>query len=237
VVLAVEDVVSGYGGLDILHGVSLRAAAGEIVSIVGPNGAGKSTLARVIFGLLPLRRGRVTFEGRDLAGVPPYQRPRLGMAYTPQEESIFRQLTVRENLELGAYLHWGPRSALEQRLEEIYRLFPRLRERSEQVSGTLSGGERQMLALGRALMSKPELLVVDEPSLGLQPNLVAETLEKIVEINREHGVTIVMIEQAAPKALEISDRVYVMAMGEIQFAGAPEELRDNREIGELYLRG
>ncbi len=232
--LSVKEVYGGYGAGDVLHGLSLAVNRDEIVSIVGPNGAGKTTLARVIFGLLRPRAGRVIFRGEEITGLAPFQIARRGMAYSPQENSIFRQLTVRENLALGAYLR---EDDYQRRLEEIFALFPRLKERLGQTASTMSGGERQMLALARALMMEPDVLLVDEPSLGLQPNLVSEMLDKIVEINEQDRVTIVMIEQAAPKAIEISNRIYVMAMGEVKFSGRPEELRDEQEIGEMYLRG
>ncbi len=232
--LEVNNLIAGYEGVEVLHNISLNVDKGDIVSIIGPNGAGKTTLARAIYGVIKPDKGRVVFNGEDLVGLRPFEVIKRGISYAPQDGAIFRQLTVEENLEMGAYLL---EEGYEKRLEEIISLFPRLKERMKQLSSTLSGGERQMLALGRALMLEPELLIVDEPSLGLQPTLVDETLEKISEINENAEVTILMIEQAAPRALELSDKIYVLATGEIKFEGKPDELKEDEELSAMYMKG
>jgi ABC-type branched-subunit amino acid transport system ATPase component len=232
-VLTVEDLVAGYvPEVDILTGVELTVRDGEIVTVIGPNGAGKSTLIKSIFGLLPPRRGRVVLRGEDLAGLRPHSITRRGMSYVPQLDNIFQSLTVEDNLQMGALENRTAR----ERMEAIYDLFPRLGERRKQVAGTMSGGERQMLAMGRALMPEPRVLLLDEPSAGLAPAFVEAIFERIAEINR-HGVTIVMVEQNARRALGMSSRGYVLDVGQNRFEGKGDELLNDPKVAELYLGG
>jgi neutral amino acid transport system ATP-binding protein len=231
--LTAEGLVAGYvSEVDVLSGVDMRVAEGEIVTIVGPNGAGKSTLIKSIFGLLPPREGRVTLRGEDLTGQPPHLITRRGMSYVPQLDNIFKSLSVEENLEMGAL----ERSTVRERMDVIYGLFPRLGERRGQAAGTMSGGERQMLAMSRALMPEPQVLLLDEPSAGLAPAFVEAIFEKIEEVNQA-GVTIVMVEQNARRALAMSDRGYVLDLGQNRFEGKGTELLDDPNVAELYLGG
>ncbi len=233
VVLAVEGLVAGYvPEVDILTGVDLTVQDGEIVTVIGPNGAGKSTLIKSIFGLLPPRQGRVVLRNEDLTGMRPHLITRRGMSYVPQLDNIFESLTVDENLEMGAL----DRGTTRRRMGEMYELFPRLGERRRQTAGTMSGGERQMVAMARALMPDPSVLLLDEPSAGLAPAFVEATFEKIAEINR-HGVTIVMVEQNARRALAMSTRGYVLDLGQNRFEGRGEELLHDPKVAELYLGG
>ena len=229
--LEVEDVISGYGEGDILHGVSLWMEKAEMVSIIGPNGAGKSTLLKTIVGLLRLKQGIIRFKGITISGRRPAEISRLGICYVPQEENVFPTLTVVENLEMGAYII---REDLRERVEQVYHIFPILRERRLVKAGTLSGGERQMLAMGMALMVSPELLILDEPSAGLSPNLVEEIFGKIQEINRT-GVGILMVEQNAWKSLQIAHRAYILVMGRNRLEGTAREFLENPEIRESFL--
>lgn len=232
--LEARNVVTGYGDAEIIHGVSMDVAPGEIVTIIGPNGAGKSTFMRAIFGLLECWDGTVVFDGEEITGYRPDQITRTGMCYVPQSDNIFSTLTVRENLEMGAYiLDEVPQAAL----NDVYERFPILRERSNQRAGAMSGGQQQMLAMGRGLMVDPDLMLVDEPSAGLAPDLVDEVFEKITEINEEADTAIMMVEQNAKQALRNSDRGYVLEMGENRFSGTGTELLDNDEVEELYLGG
>lgn len=232
-VLEARDVQAGYGGMEILHGVSVEVREGEIVTIIGPNGAGKSTLMKVVFGLLRPSRGRVLFQGREITGVRPDRIVRMGISYVPQVDNVFPSLTVEENLEMGAYIR---ADNVRPRLQQIYTLFPVLGGRQRQKVGRLSGGERQMVAMGRALMLDPSLLLLDEPSAGLAPRLVEMVLEKISEINRS-GVAILIVEQKARDALRLSHRGYVMAAGQTRFEGAGMTLLEDEEVGRLYLGG
>jgi branched-chain amino acid transport system ATP-binding protein len=229
--LEVQDVTSGYGEGDILHGVSLWMEKEEMVSIIGPNGAGKSTLLKTIVGLLRLRQGSIRFKGITISGKRPAEISRLGICYVPQEENVFPTLTVVENLEMGAYI---VREGVRERVEQIYGIFPILKERRLVKAGTLSGGERQMLAMGMALMVSPELLILDEPSAGLSPNLVEEIFGKIQEINRT-GVGILMVEQNAWKSLQIAHRAYILVMGRNRLDGTAKEFLENPEIRESFL--
>ena len=232
-VLEVEGLVAGYvPEVDILTGVNLTVDDGEIVTVIGPNGAGKSTLIKSIFGLLPPRQGRVVLRSEDLTGMRPHLITRRGMSYVPQLDNVFESLTVDENLEMGAL----KRGTLRQRMGEMYELFPRLGERRRQAAGTMSGGERQMVAMARALMPDPKVLLLDEPSAGLAPAFVEAIFEKISEINR-HGVTIVMVEQNARRALAMSTRGYVLDLGQNRFEGRGEELLHDPKVAELYLGG
>jgi neutral amino acid transport system ATP-binding protein len=231
--LSVNDLVAGYvPEVDILNGVELSVGEGQIVTVIGPNGAGKSTLIKSVFGLLPPRRGRVTLRGEDLTGMPPHSITRRGMSYVPQLDNIFPSLTVEENLEMGAL----ERGSARERIEAIYELFPRLDERSRQTAGTMSGGERQMLAMGRALIPEPQLLLLDEPSAGLAPAFVEAIFEKVEDINRQ-GVTIVMVEQNARRALGMSDRGYVLDLGQNRFEGSGRDLLGDPKVADLYLGG
>ena len=231
--LATRDLVAGYvSEVDILNGVSISVRKGEIVTVIGPNGAGKSTLIKTIFGLLKPRRGSVLFQGEDIGGAKPHTITRKGMSYVPQLDNVFPSLTVEENLEMGAF----DRSTVQQRMELMYELFPRLGERRRQVVGTMSGGERQMAAMARALMPDPEVLLLDEPSAGLAPAFVDAIFAKVEEINRT-GVTIVMVEQNAKRALAMSDRGYVLDVGTNRFEGAGKELLVDEKVVQLYLGG
>ncbi|MCL6640274.1 MAG: ABC transporter ATP-binding protein [Candidatus Rokubacteria bacterium] len=233
--LTVEDVTAGYGRMDILHGVSLHVDAGEIVSIIGPNGAGKSTAFKTIVGFLRPRRGRIRFNGEDITGLPPHLIVRKGLAYVPQGRIVFPQMTVLENLEMGAYIE-RDRARVEAALERVYRLFPILAERRRQRAGTMSGGEQQMVAIARALMTTPSLILLDEPSLGLAPKFVALIFEKLVEM-RAAGYTLMVVEQNAARALAITDRGYVLELGRNRFEGPGPRLLTDPEVRRLYLGG
>ncbi len=231
--LETDGVVAGYvPDVPILNGVSIHAEAGEIVTIVGPNGAGKSTLVKTIFGLLRPHRGSVRLDGAELAGRRPHEIARCGLGYVPQRDNVFANLTVRENLELGSF----DRRATAELIERMYELFPRLGERPRQRAGSMSGGERQMVAMARALMPEPRILLVDEPSAGLSPAFVDVIFGKLREIN-ERGVTIVMVEQNARRALAMSHRGYVLDLGVNRFTGTGHELLDDPRVAELYLGG
>lgn len=231
--LKVEKVTGGYGDMEVLRDVSIEVKEGEIVSIIGPNGAGKSTLMKTIFGLLRPWRGHISFNGEEVTGLEPDRIVRLGLCYVPQIENVFPSLTVQENLEMGAFILDGD---ITDRLERVYRLFPFLKERRKQRVGRMSGGERQMVAMGRALMLDPKLLLLDEPSAGLAPKLVEMIFEKIIEINKS-GVAILIVEQNAKKSLELAHRGYVLANGQNRFEGTGKELLSNPDVGRLYLGG
>jgi ABC-type branched-subunit amino acid transport system ATPase component len=234
-VLSARGIVAGYSAeVDILHGVSIEVRNGEIVTIVGPNGAGKSTLMKAIFGLVPPRDGKVELRGREITGFVPHAVTRSGVSYVPQLDNVFPTLTVDENLELGAL--GGGESPVSERMERVFGLFPRLAERRHQQAGTMSGGERQMVAMGRALMSEPDLMLLDEPSAGLSPAFVTTIFERITEINAT-GVTILMVEQNARRALAMSDRGYVLDLGQDRFEGPGRELLEDPKVAELYLGG
>jgi neutral amino acid transport system ATP-binding protein len=231
--LATEDLVAGYvSEVDILNGVTMGVREGEIVTVVGPNGAGKSTLIKTIFGLLEPRRGRVLFRGEDIAGAKPHTITRRGLSYVPQLDNVFPSLTIEENLEMGSL----DRSSSAERIAAMYELFPRLGERQRQAAGTMSGGERQMLAMARALMPDPQALLLDEPSAGLAPAFVEAIFAKVEDINRT-GVAIVMVEQNARRALAMSARGYVLDLGANRFEGSGKELLSDANVAELYLGG
>jgi ABC-type branched-subunit amino acid transport system ATPase component len=233
--LAVEDVTAGYGPMDILHGVSLHVEAGEIVSIIGPNGAGKSTAFKTIVGFLRPRRGRVRFNGEDITGLPPHVVVRRGLAYVPQGRIVFPQMTVLENLEMGAYIE-RDRTRVQAVLERVYGLFPVLAERRRQRAGTMSGGEQQMVAIARALMTTPSLILLDEPSLGLAPKFVTLIFDKLQQM-RAAGYTLMVVEQNAARALAIADRGYVLELGRNRFEGPGPRLLADPEVRRLYLGG
>jgi ABC-type branched-subunit amino acid transport system ATPase component len=229
--LAAHDVVSGYGEVQILRGVSIRVDPGEIVTIIGPNGAGKSTLLKAIFGLLPVSSGRVTFDGSDVAGMTTEQLVRLGIGYVPQTENVFSTLTVRENLEMGGFTR---ADGVERRIERVLDLFPVLADRLQERAGRLSGGQRQTLAIARALMLDPKILLLDEPSASLSPQMVELVFQKIVDVNA-HGTAALLIEQNARHALSISNRGYVLASGENRFEGPAASLLASDDVRRLYL--
>jgi branched-chain amino acid transport system ATP-binding protein len=231
--LAVTEVRGGYGGADILHGVSLRVDPGEIVAIIGPNGAGKSTAIKAVFGLVRVREGRIAFAGEDITNLRPDRVARLGIGYVPQERNVFPSLTVEENLEMGAY---ACADGLRERLDRVYAVFPALREHRRRPAGALSGGQRQMVAMGRALMPEPRLLLLDEPTAGLAPNLIAGVFDKIRDVNAL-GVGVLMVEQNAKQALATAHRGYVLAMGRNRHEGTGADLLADREVAEMFLGG
>jgi neutral amino acid transport system ATP-binding protein len=232
-VLATRDLTAGYvSEVDILNGVSIAVSEGEIVTVIGPNGAGKSTLMKAIFGLLRPRSGEIVFRDDEISGRKPHDITRLGLSYVPQLDNVFPSLTVEENLELGSL----DRSRTDDQIARMYELFPRLGERRGQAAGTMSGGERQMVAMARALMPDPQVLLLDEPSAGLAPAFVDAIFAKIDDVNRA-GVTIVMVEQNARRALAMSDRGYVLDLGKDRFEGPGRELLDDPKVAELYLGG
>ena len=233
--LAAQGLTAGYGKLDILHDVSLEVSQGEIVSIIGPNGAGKSTAFKTIVGFLRPRQGRVLFEGAEITGLRPDLVLRRGLAYVPQGRIVFPQMTVLENLEMGAYIERDGRRVAAA-LERVYALFPILGERRRQKAGTMSGGEQQMVAIGRALMTTPRLIMLDEPSLGLSPKFVTVIFDKLVEMKRS-GFTLMVVEQNATRALGIADRGYVLELGRNRFEGPGPRLLADPEVKRLYLGG
>jgi ABC-type branched-subunit amino acid transport system ATPase component len=231
--LEARDVVSGYGDAKILHGVDLDVADREIVTIIGPNGAGKSTMMKATYGLIDCWAGTVTFDGEDITDLRADRVTERGMCYVPQRENIFPTLTVRENLEMGAYID----DPDPDDFEAVWERFPFLEERENMRASAMSGGQRQMLALSSALMIDPDLLLVDEPSAGLAPDLVDDMFERLVQIRDETDTAILMVEQNARQALSVSDRGYVLDMGENRFEGTGTELLDSDEVAELYLGG
>ena len=232
--LAVENLHAGYGRAEVLAGLSLQAAAGSVVAVVGPNGAGKSTLLNALMGVLP-SRGELRFDGEPVQRLSLEQRVQRGMALVPETRALFATMPVADNLVLGGYRQRRtPRAEQAARLDEIYALFPRLHERRAQAAGTLSGGERQMLAIGRALMGRPRLLMLDEPSLGLAP-LVVREIFRIIERLRETGVTLLLVEQNARAALAVADHAYVLETGAIALCGPAAELADDPRVIETYL--
>jgi branched-chain amino acid transport system ATP-binding protein len=230
--LAIRDLHVYYGEIHALKGVTLSVDAGEIVTLLGPNGAGKTTTVRSISGLLVPRAGAIELEGRNLVGLPPHAIVYRGVAHAPEGRRIFNRLSVVENLEMGAYSRSDPRVADD--VERVMTVFPRLRERRAQVAGTLSGGEQQMLAIGRALMANPRLLLLDEPSMGLAPVVVEQIFQTIDDINRQ-GTTILLVEQNAALALQIAHRAYVLETGTIGLSGTGTELAQNSDVRRAYL--
>ncbi len=232
-ILEAKGITSGYSEIDILHDVAIQVDSNQIVSIIGPNGAGKSTLLKTIFGILKPRHGTITLKEDDITGLKPDKVARKGISYVPQVDNVFPTMTIQENLEMGAFIRNDDYS---RRIEEIYELFPVLGERRKQKAGQLSGGQRQMVAMGRALMLDPQLLLLDEPSAGLAPKLVDMIFEKIKEINAT-GVAIMIVEQNAREALKMADHGYVLAMGRNVLDDTGEALLASEEVGKLYLGG
>ncbi len=235
IILKVDNITSGYGKKEVLHGVSLIIQKGEIVSIIGPNGSGKSTVLKTIIGHLKPWEGRVIFSGEDISGIDTHKVIVLGVSYSPQGRVIFPDMTVSEHLDMGAWT-LKTKGKVKEARQSIYHLFPRLYERRNQKAKTMSGGERQMLSLGRAMMIDPKLLILDEPSIGLAPLFVDSVFQSILKINAE-GTSILMVEQNAAKALENSHRSYVLDMGNNRFEGDAKDLLENGEVRRLYLGG
>jgi ABC-type branched-subunit amino acid transport system ATPase component len=232
--LEIRSLHAGYGKIEVLYGISIQVQPGEIVCVIGPNGAGKTTTLRSVFGLTNIMNGYIIFAGEEITGIKPHSAIGKGIVYVPQEKNIFPSLTVLENLELGAYN--ADSHQLQESLERIYQRFPVLKERRDQWAGTLSGGERQMLALGRGLMSSPKLMLLDEPSLGLAPKIIESLFTHIQEIHNA-GTTILLVEQNARRALAIADRAYVLDLGQVRFEGSGEELLTDKQVQKAYLGG
>ena len=232
--LTVEDLNVAYGGVQAVRGISLEVRAGEITALLGANGAGKSSTLLAIVGSVRPGSGRVRFEGQDITAQPPEALIKKGIAMIPEGARVFARQSVEQNLHLGAYIV-RDQAVYRQRLQQVYALFPRLQERREQLAGTMSGGERQMLAIGRALMSGPRLLLIDEPSLGLSPLLVEQVFDALAELNREHGLAVLLVEQNMAQALEVAARAYVMQSGRIAIEGTAAELAASDEVRKAYL--
>ena len=233
--LDLRNVNAAYGRIQILYDVSLHVEEKEVVCVIGPNGAGKSTTFKVIMGFIDHLGGGMTFNDQSLVGSRPDQILGMGLGYVPQGRIVFNQMTVRDNLEIGAFLQRDKRLVRES-MEYVFSLFPRLAERQKQLAGTMSGGEQQMLAMGRALMIRPTMMLLDEPSLGLSPRFVDDIFERIVEL-ASGGITIMLVEQNAARALEIADRGYVLELGKNRFEGTGKELLDNQDVRRMYLGG
>ena len=231
--LEVKDLQVYYGVIQALKGISFEVEQGDVVALIGANGAGKTTTLHTITGLLPSKAGNITFEGTDITHVPGYKLVSMGIAHVPEGRRVFASLTVLQNLKMGAYTR-NDKKEIEDTIEMIYKRFPRLKERKNQLAGTLSGGEQQMLAMGRALMSHPRLIVLDEPSMGLSPLYVNEIFDIIQEINKD-GVTVLLVEQNAKKALSIANKAYVLETGKIVLSGDAEGLMNNERVKKAYL--
>ena len=234
IMLKVKDLEAGYGKMPAIHGVSFEVPTGKIVAILGSNGAGKTTTLKTVLGILKATRGTVEYKGESLIGVPPHLMVTKGISMVPEGRHLFPKLSIIDNLMMGAYTI-KDKAKIQETLNTIYNIFPILKERSSQLAGTMSGGEQQMVAIARALMSNPELLVLDEPSLGIMPKLVDEIFDFIVKINKEMGVTIVIVEQNADKTLAFADYAYVINEGMTALEGTGEELRGNSEVQKVYL--
>lgn len=233
--LKVDNIDVYYGAIHAIKGISIEVPKGEIVTLVGSNGAGKSTTLRTISGLMKPKNGTILFEDKNIVGVPAHKIVGMGLCQVPEGRHVFANMSVMENLELGAYLR-NDKEGIARDLEDVFKKFPRLLERKDQISGTLSGGEQQMLAMGRALMSRPRLLLLDEPSMGLAPLLVKEIFNIIKEIN-ESGTTVLLVEQNANMALSIADKAYVLETGRIALAGTAQELASSEAVRKAYLGG
>lgn len=232
--LLVEGLRGGYGSVDILHGVSLQVEPGQIVVIMGPNGAGKSTVLKALFGLITIREGLIQFDHQEITRLRPDQVVRQGICFVPQTDNVFPSLSVQENLEMGAFIRTDDFS---DQLEQVYALFPPLREKRRQPAGTLSGGQRQMVAMGRALMLDPKLLLLDEPTAGLAPQYIDQIFTIVQDINTRLGISVLMVEQNAKQALRMAHRGYVLAMGENRYSDTGVNLLTNPEVAELFLGG
>ncbi len=232
--LRVENIHVYYGAIHAIRGVTFTVNEGEVVTLIGANGAGKSTILKTVSGLLRPKSGTISFDGTDITQIPPHKLVPMGLAHVPEGRRIFQQMTVEENLEMGAFTQ--PKGGIAMDLEKVFALFPRLKERRRQIAGTLSGGEQQMLAMGRALMSHPKLLMLDEPSMGLAPILVEQIFDIIRSLHRT-GTTILLVEQNAQMALSVADRAYVLETGEITLTGTGDELIHNDAIRKAYLGG
>ncbi len=234
--LEVENLTVNYGAIKALHGISLRVDKGAIVTLIGGNGAGKTTTLRAISGMVKPRGGAIRFDGRDITGLRPHEIVGLGLAHSPEGRMVFANLSVLENLQMGAYLQ-KDKAWVASEMDFVYGMFPRLKERMQQPAGTLSGGEQQMLAIGRALMSRPRFLMLDEPSLGIAPLLVKEIFARLVELNRSRNLPILLVEQNANLALEVSSYGYVLETGNVILADNAQILRANPEVRSAYLGG
>ncbi|MDZ7712415.1 MAG: ABC transporter ATP-binding protein [Rhodovibrio sp.] len=233
--LKVDRITCGYGDMQVLTDVSIEVKRGEIVSIIGPNGAGKSTVMKAVFGLLHPWTGKIEFDGIDISRHEPYEIVETGMCYVPQVANVFTELTVDENLDMGAFVRSDDQVG--QRKQQIFELFPRLHERRRQKAGKMSGGERQMVAMGSALMLDPKLILLDEPSAGLAPRMVDHIFERIVHVNQQFNVAVMMVEQNAKQSLQMAQRGYVMASGENRVEGTGDELLKDPDVARLYLGG
>jgi branched-chain amino acid transport system ATP-binding protein len=231
--LSLATVSAGYGSFQALFGVSLEVSRGEAVGVIGPNGAGKTTLMRVISGILPMRAGAMTLEGHSIGGMPAHRVVEQGIAHVPENRRLFPRLSVEENLRVGAFIP-SARARFSERLDWVYDLFPRLKDRRNQLAGTMSGGEQQMCAIARALMSKPKVLLMDEPSAGLAPLVVAQVFELVRKIRAE-GLTVLIVEQNVQQVLEVVDRAYLLEVGAIKLSGTATELKGNSFIREAYM--
>lgn len=234
--LSVTDLHVSYGAINALSGISFKIEAGAIVTLVGGNGAGKTTTLRTISNLLKPKSGRIEFMGEDITGLPAHKIVARGLCHVPEGRMVFSNLTVDENLAMGAYL-LNDKALITKNRDYVFSIFPRLKERTKQLAGTLSGGEQQMLAIGRALMGSPKFLMLDEPSLGIAPRLISTIFEKIVEINKQQGITILLVEQNANLALEVSSYAYVLETGRVVMQGPSKELRANPQLKATYLGG
>lgn len=231
--LEIKDLEVNYGVIKAIKGVSFDVNEGEIIALIGANGAGKTTILHTITGLIQAKKGSIVFDGKELTKTPPHKTVSMGMAHVPEGRRIFQQLSVLENLKLGAYTR-KDKSEIASTLKMVYERFPRLEERKNQVAGTLSGGEQQMLAMGRALMSKPRIILMDEPSMGLSPLLVSEIFD-IIKVINESGTTVLLVEQNAKKALSIADRAYVLETGKITLSGDAKDLINDESVKKAYL--
>jgi branched-chain amino acid transport system ATP-binding protein len=232
--LKINNLKVGYNGIEILKGVDFELGAAEIVAIIGPNGAGKSTLLKSIFNLCDIYSGKIIFKDKDITKLPTYQLIQEGVSYVPQGRQVFPNLTVEENLEMGAYVMEG-KEVTKRNLKDVYAKFPELEEKSKELAGNLSGGQQQMLSIGRALIQDPEILLLDEPSLGLAPRVMKEVFEKIVEINKE-GISIIIVEQNARQAVNIAHRTYILEDGQVALHGG-KEILNNDKIKNIYFGG
>jgi len=234
--LEIQDIYAGYQKLDILQGVNLHVMPGEIVCVIGPNGAGKSTVFKAVYGFIQIRKGSTIFNGKDVTNYRPQEMLRAGVSIVPQLRSVFPQMTVYENLEMGMFLEKDSKR-VKKRIDEILALFPRLAERRQQIAGTMSGGEQRMLEIGRALMYNPKLLMMDEPSAGLAPLITKMIFDRVLSLNRDIGLTVLMIEQNARRGLEISHRGYVLQLGKNTYEGTSEQLLNDDEVRRSFLGG